>query len=83
MPRGGHLDELKKTISGRAAVFVETYNRVLDEVVPGMKAGVEPYTTGPIGFCVRSHEWQATIIRFVRHARHRRCTRDSHRTDER
>ena len=48
-PRG-HLDELKKTISGRAAVFVETYNRVLDEVVPGTKAGVEPYTTGPIGF---------------------------------
>ena len=46
----GHLDELKKTLSGRAAVFVETYNRVLDEVVPGMKAGLEPYTTGPIGF---------------------------------
>ena len=46
----GHLDELKKTLSGRAAAFVETYNRVLDEVVPGTKAGVEPYTTGPIGF---------------------------------
>ena len=46
----GHLDELKKTLLGRATVFVETYNRVLDEVVPGMKAGLEPYTTGPIGF---------------------------------
>ena len=46
----GHLDELKKTLSGRAAAFVETYNRILDEVVPGTKAGVEPYTTGPIGF---------------------------------
>ena len=48
-PRG-HLDELKKTLSGRAAVFVETYNRVLDEVVPGTKERVEPYTAGPIGF---------------------------------
>ena len=47
-PRG-HMDELKKTLSHRAAVFVEVYNRVLDEVVPGTKAGVEPYTVGPIG----------------------------------
>ena len=48
-PRG-HMDEMKKNLSRRAAVFVEVYNRVLDEVVPGTKAGVEPYTTGPIGF---------------------------------
>ena len=44
------MDELKKTLSARAVAFVETYNQVLDEVVPGTKASVEPYTTGPIGF---------------------------------
>ena len=44
-----HILELKKALRGRAMLYVDTYNRIFDELAAGVKIGVEPYTAGPIG----------------------------------
>jgi hypothetical protein len=44
-----HMDEMRKALRGRALLYVDTYNRIFDEVLPGLKSGVEPYTSGAIG----------------------------------
>jgi hypothetical protein len=45
-----HLDELKKSLRGRAAVFLTIYEQLFDQVLPGLKKGVEPFTASAIGF---------------------------------
>ncbi len=44
-----HFAELRKVLSGRAMLYVHAFNRILDELLPGTKAAVEPYTEGAIG----------------------------------
>jgi hypothetical protein len=52
-----HVFELKKALRGRAMLYVDTYNRIFDELAAGVKIGVEPYTAGPIGMAydISSH----------------------------
>jgi len=44
-----HHQVLREYIGGQAALFLSTYQRILDELVPGLKPNISPYTSGEIG----------------------------------
>lgn len=45
----GHRKILDEIIEERATLFIDTYEKILDELVPGLKSSIEPFTTDGIG----------------------------------
>jgi hypothetical protein len=44
-----HRAVLTDIMQGRAALFLDTYERILDELIPGLKTAIDPWTAGEIG----------------------------------
>ncbi len=44
-----HRRAFQDLMQGRAVTFLETYQRILDTVLPNLKSRLEPYTSGEIG----------------------------------
>jgi len=44
-----HRRVVEEALRGRAASFLSAYERILDEMVPGLKAKLDPSCSGPIG----------------------------------
>ena len=44
-----HRQVLHQILAGRAASFLETYERILDSLAPGVKPHIEPFTAGRLG----------------------------------
>jgi len=59
-----HHVEIKKHFERRARLFTDTYNRIFDSVVPGIKPCVEPYTSGPIGLAYDLVDYQVQSYGF-------------------